>query len=117
MLKSICFFIDERGEKPVKEFIDTLPLKEQAKIMAYLDELKKQGHNLRRPMADYLSEGIYELRPRDNRIFYFFYLRENAILLHAIRKKTDKIPQGDMDLCMKRKKQVENLGNIEKLDL
>jgi phage-related protein len=117
MLKSICFFIDERGEKPVKEFIDKLPLKEQAKIMAYLDELKKQGHNLRRPMADYLGEGIYELRPRDNRIFYFFYLRENAVLLHAIRKKTDKIPQGDMDLCMKRKKQVESLGNIEKLDL
>ncbi|MDO8581128.1 MAG: type II toxin-antitoxin system RelE/ParE family toxin [Candidatus Omnitrophota bacterium] len=117
MLKSICFFIDERGEKPVKEFIDTLPLKEQAKIMAYFDELKKQGHNLRRPMADYLGEGIYELRPRDNRIFYFFYLRENAVLLHVIRKKTDKIPQGDMDLCLKRKKQVESLGNIEKLDL
>ena len=117
MLTSVCFFVNERGENPVKEFIEHLPLKEQAKVKAYLDELKKQGHNLRRPMADYLGEGIYELRPRDNRIFYFFYLRENAILLHAIRKKTDKIPQGDMDLCMKRKKQVENLGNIEKLDL
>ena len=117
MLRSICFFVDERGHSPVKEFIDKLPLKDQAKIKAYLDELKKQAYNLRRPMADYLGDGIYELRPGDNRILYFFYLRENAILLHAIRKKTDKIPQGEMDLCIKRKKQVERLVNIERLDL
>ena len=117
MLKSVCFYVDGRGENPVKEFIENLPLKEQAKVKAYFDELKKQGHNLRRPMADYLGEGIYELRPRDNRIFYFFYLRESVVLLHAIRKKTDKIPQGDMDLCIKRKSQVESLGNIEKMDL
>ena len=117
MLISVCFFVDERGGNPVKEFIENLPLKDQAKIMAYFNELKKQGHQMRRPMADYLGEGIYELRPRDNRIFYFFYLRETAVLLHAIRKKTDKIPQGDMNLCVKRKKQIENLGNIEILDL
>ena len=72
MLRSICFFIDARGENPVREFIEKLPLKDQTKILAYLDELKNQGHNIRRPMADYLGEGIYELRPRDNRIFYFF---------------------------------------------
>jgi phage-related protein len=117
MLKSICYFIDERGENPVKEFIENLPLKEQAKIFAYLNELKKQGHNLRRPMSDYLAEGIYELRPRDNRIFYFFFLRENVVLLHVIRKKTDKIPEGDLQICLKRRKQTEAIGSIEKLDL
>ena len=117
MLKSVFFFVDERGNRPVEKFIENLPLKEQTKVMAYLDELKKQGHNLRRPMADYLGEGIYEIRPRDNRVFYFFYLREHAVLLHAIRKKTDKIPSADMDLCIRRKKQVESLGNAEKLDL
>ena len=53
MLKSICFFVDERGHSPVKEFIDKLPLKDQAKIKAYLDELKSQAYNLRRPMAEY----------------------------------------------------------------
>lgn len=116
MLKSIYFFIDKSGDNPVKEFIDKLSLKEQAKIKAYLDELKNQGHNLRRPMADYLGDGIYELRPRDNRFFYFFYLRENVVLLHAIRKKTNKIPVADMELCIKRKKEIENLGNVEKLD-
>jgi len=117
MLMSVCFFIDDRGKNTVKEFIDKLPLKEQAKIMAYLDELKQQGHHMRRPMADYLGEGIYELRPHDNRIFYFFFLKETAVLLHAIRKKTDKIPVRDMELCRKRKKQVEESREMKEIDL
>ncbi len=117
MLKSIFAFIDERGDRPVKDFIQTLSLKEQTKVRAYLHELIERGHNLRRPMADYLGEGIYELRPRHNRIFYFFFLRDHAVLLHAIRKKTDQIPLGDLELCQKRKKQVETVGNIEEFIL
>jgi len=107
--------VDDRGHKPVKEFIDALPLKDQAKVLAYLDELKKQGHNLRRPMADYLGDGIYELRPKDNRIFYFFYLKDSAVLIHILRKKSDKIPDKDMELCIKRRKQIEAGCSIEKL--
>jgi phage-related protein len=117
MLRSVCFFIDERGNNPVREFIENLPVKERAKVAAYLEELKIQGHNLRRPIADYLGEGIYELRPRDNRIFYFFFLRENAVLVHAMRKKTDKIPEGDLELCRKRKQQVEARENIERFEI
>lgn len=116
MLENIYFYVDERGHRPVKEFIDSLPLREQAKILAYFVELKKQGHNLRRPMADYLGEGIYELRPKGNRIFYFFYLKNNAVLLHSLRKKTDKIPSADLHLCLKRRKQVEAGAVLGKLN-
>lgn len=117
MLDSIGFFVDERGNKPVEEFILGLAVKEQTKMVAYLTQLKIQGHNLRRPMADYLGEGIYELRPKHNRVFYFFYLRNQAVLLHAIRKKTDKILNNDFELCVKRKIEVEVLKNIEKVNL
>ena len=102
-LKAIYFFIDERGRNPVREFIAALPQKERAMIDAYIRQLKKQGNNLRRPMADYLRDGIYELRPKANRIFYFFFLKDSAVLAHAIRKKTDKIPSRDLDVCIKRK--------------
>lgn len=113
---NICYFVDERGQKPVKEFIDSLSCKEQAKVMAYLVELRQQGHNLRRPMADYIGDGVYELRPKDNRIFYFFFHKDNVVLLHALRKKTDKIPKGDLALCFKRKSQVEGLKHIANLE-
>ena len=117
MLSNIYYFVDERGKKPVKEFIDSLPVKEQAKVFAYLVELLQQGHNLRRPITDYLSEGIYELRPKGNRIFYFFFLKDSVVLVHAIRKKTARIPKDDLMLCLRRKAEVEELKRIEKLKL
>lgn len=118
MLTGVYYFKDEDGHKPVKAFIDSLPDREQAKIYAYIAELKAQGHNLRRPMAGYLRDGIYELRPRDNRIFYFFYLRDRAVLVHAIKKHVRKIPESDLKLCVKRKLAIEARGTaIEKLEL
>ena len=118
MLKGIYYFIDEGGCRPVKEFIDSLTDKEQAKIHAYITELKSQGNNLRRPMADYLRDGIYELRPKDNRIFYFFYLRDKAVLIHAINKHVKRIPENDLKLCIKRKLRIEAYGaDIERIEL
>jgi phage-related protein len=117
MLANIYYFVDERGDKPVEEFIRSLPAKERVKIFAYIMELKNQGHNLRRPIADYIGNGIYELRPKSNRVFYFFFLKDSAVLMHAIRKKRDKVPGGDLKLCIKRKEQVEELCRVEKLEL
>lgn len=116
MLKGVYYFVDERGNEPVREFINSLSLKERAKVFAYIGELENHGHNLRRPMADYLGDGIYELRPRKNRIFYFFFLRDSAVLVHAIRKKTKKVPNTDLELCKKRKAQVEMGSQIEKVE-
>jgi phage-related protein len=113
MLKGVYFFIDEKGHNPVMAFIEALPIREQAKVLAYVEELRKQGHFLRRPVADHLGDGVYELRPRDIRVFYCFFLKENAVLLHAIRKKTDKIPLRDMALCLKRREQMQAVENIE----
>ncbi len=48
--------------------------------------------------------------------FYFFFLKDSAVLLHVIRKKTDKIPANDLALCIKRKKEVEALENIKEID-
>lgn len=107
MLANIWSFVDERGCSPVREYLDALPLKDRQKAAAYIRELKRQGYNLRRPMADYVGHGIYELRPGANRVFYFFFMRDSAVLLHALRKKTDKLPQRDIELCIKRKQLVE----------
>lgn len=117
MVDTVYYFIDEKGKNPVWEFIQGLPKSERIKIAAYVKELKLQGHNLHRPMADYLGHGIYELRPKDNRVFYFFYLKNNVVLVHALRKKTDKIPEGDLRLCLKRKAIVEEFNrNLEQID-
>ena len=116
-LKDIYYFVDERGDSPIKEFIKALSFDDRVKVFAYIGELKKQGNNLRRPLADYLGHGIYELRPKANRVFYFFFHKDSAVLVHAIIKKTDKVPQKDLELCIKRKAFIEESIRIEKLDL
>ena len=69
-LKGVYYFVDKDGDKPVKEFINSLTQKEQAKVYPYITELRKQVNNLRRPMEDYLEDGIYELG--QNQILFCF---------------------------------------------
>ena len=113
MLKHVYFFVDEHNRSPVEEAMQDLTEKEDAKIRAYIRILKEYGHDLRRPVADYLGEGIYELRPGAHRVFYFFFMKDSVVLLHMLRKKTDRIPLSDLDLCVKRKKETEALRNIK----
>ena len=117
MLKHIYFFVDEHGRSPVEDAMQDLTEKEQMKVRAYIKILKEYGHTLRRPIADYLKEGIYELRPQAHRVFYFFFLKDSAVLLHMIRKSSDKIPLSDINLCLKRKKETEALRNIKEPDI
>ncbi len=117
MIKHVYCFVEENGFSPIEKFIDTLMVKERAKIKAYIKILREFGHNVRRPIADYLGEGIYELRPAAHRVFYFFYLRDSIVLLHVLRKNTDKIPINDLKLCIKRKMKVELLGILKETNL
>ena len=102
----IIFYWDERGRKPVREFIDLLPDKTQNKIEVWIDLLKKDGPFLRRPYADKIDGKIYELRIRFSsdsiRILYFFFIQGKIVLLHAFRKKDWKIESGDLQIAKKR---------------
>ena len=35
------------------------------------------------------------------------FLRENVVFVHAIKKKTHKIPEKDIEVSLKRKRQIE----------
>jgi phage-related protein len=68
------------------------------------------GHELRRPLANILRDGIHELRIHkgrvNDRILYFFHGRNLAILGHALTKE-DKAPKADIDRAIRRKKAFE----------
>ena len=68
------------------------------------------GHDLRRPEADILRNGIYELRARHERVqyrlLYFFHGKNVAILAHALTKE-DTVPAIDIDRALTRKKLFE----------
>ncbi len=95
------FYQTPRGEYPVLDFIKALDKKTRAKIYRYIELLEKEGPNLLRPYADHVRGKIRELRVRFSstnvRIFYFFFLEDNIVLLHAFKKKTQELPVGEIE--------------------
>jgi phage-related protein len=81
--------------------------KAYAKCAVRIKRLAELGHELRRPEADLLRDGIYELRARlgtvNYRILYFFHGREIAVLAHAITKENE-IPAADINRALDRKR-------------
>ena len=94
-----------RGDYPVKDFIQQMDKKSRAKIWRYIALLEEHGPNLLRPYADYVRYKIKELRIKTQagnvRIFYFFPLEGNIILLHAFKKKTQELPEKEIEQAKK----------------
>ena len=105
----VLFYQESPGEAPVLAWLKTLRGKDPkayANCVAAIERLAMFGHELRRPIADYLRDGIYELRIRrgrvNYRILYFFHGRNAAILAHALTKE-DRVPDTDIDRAIQRK--------------
>ena len=110
---SVVFYREPAGEVPVLEWLTTLRKTNQRAYetcVAAVERLAVFGHELRRPLADLLRDGIYELRVRKGRvnyrILYFFHGRGVAILGHAITKE-DVVPDIEIERCLRRKRAFE----------
>lgn len=114
----ILYFVDDKGEAPVQEYIKKLPENERVKVFAYLKHLSDMGYQMRRPFADYLGDktGLYELRPGRHRILYCFVIKNKIILLHSFLKKTDEIPEKEIELALSRKEICEVLLKYDRVD-
>jgi phage-related protein len=70
----------------------------------------KRGHELRRPEADLLRDGIYELRVGfqgvHHRILYFFHGTTAAVVSHALIKER-AVPPREINRAIERKKRFE----------
>jgi phage-related protein len=73
----IVFYRDDDGSVPILGWLDSLPKKALDKCRVKIERLQALGHELRRPEADYLRDGIYELRVHlgtvNYRMLYFFH--------------------------------------------
>ncbi len=101
-------FQDVDGSIPVQEWLanlrDTKP-KAYKKCLARILELAERGNQMRRPHADYLRDGICELRATLNgtqyRLLYFFYGKQAVALSHGVTKES-RIPPVDIERAIGR---------------
>ena len=101
---TVIFFAEPDGTAPLLSWLDRLPPKVQDKCYIKIERLGEMGYELRRPEADLLRNGIYELRIAHRsiqyRILYFFH-GNMAIISHGL-KKEGEVPDKDIELALKR---------------
>jgi phage-related protein len=109
----VFFYRDEDGTVPVLAWLQELAAKNRrvaAACIAKLRLLEAFGHELRRPNADYLRDGIYELRARrgnvNYRILYFYHGQNVAVLAHSLTKQK-RVPPADIQRAIERKQRYE----------
>jgi phage-related protein len=111
---NVIFYCDRNGRAPVLDWFTELRRRDKkgwANCVARVEQLKQMGHELRRPSADYLRDGIYELRAKKGhvqyRILYFFHGQNAAVLGHAIIKDQAAVADIDIERALNRKRDFE----------
>jgi phage-related protein len=103
---TIEFYEKENGESELWDFLEMLRIKsatnKDARIqykqaILYIQLLEDNGTRLPENVTKHLGDGIWELRPGNNRIFYFYHRNDMFVLLHQFRKKSQKTPRREID--------------------
>ena len=101
----IEFYEKRHGTSDVWNFLEELREKSKTnkdariqydQIIFYIDLLARNGTRLPSKITKYLEDDIGELRPGNNRIFYFYYEDGQYVLLHHFRKKSMKTPPREL---------------------
>ena len=109
---SVVLYKDSRGRSPVAEYLNVLPVAEQAAAEEVFRLLREFGLSLGMPHAKPVSGKLWELRPGANRFFYFAYVGRRFVILHAYRKQSQKTPPQELALAERRLAEVLT-GGIE----
>lgn len=102
----IRFYTDHRDKEVVLEFINHLSPKERAKVFNILRLLQEFGPQLGMPHARRIQGRLWELRPGDNRLFYFLYVNETFVILHGFRKQSQKTPEKEIETALRRMQEI-----------
>ena len=108
----IRYYLSSAGRSPVEDFILSLPEATRLEVFDAIS-LVDSGKVLEMPLSRNLSNirsGLYELRFRDKagqvRVIYFIKKQVAIYLIHGFRKKTQEISRKDLDLIIKRLKEI-----------
>ncbi|MGR3310306.1 MAG: type II toxin-antitoxin system RelE/ParE family toxin [Candidatus Brocadiales bacterium] len=111
-MHTIVLYTTRRGDSPVDDFLDSLDVKARAKVSTFIDLLAHEGYRLFRPYADTVRGKIRELRvpyrTSQYRILYFFFQKDFIVLLHGFAKKTQKVPEREIEQAERNMKDFVN---------
>ena len=105
---AIEFFDTDRGSSPPKDFLLALRGKAQAKLVRALDLLEEYGSTIGEPYVKAIQgkRGLMELRTSLGsdafRLFFFHSGGRRLVVVHGIRKKSQRTPLRDLETAERR---------------
>lgn len=102
---TVMFYETADGRSELWDFLEELRMKaatnkdariQHKQITLYIQLLQENGTRLNENITKHLEDGIWELRPGNNRVFYFFFENDTFVLLHHFRKKSQKTPKREI---------------------
>lgn len=96
----------------VEEAILAMPPKIQARMIKLLELIEQHGANLGPPHTESMGDGLFEIRAKAQegigRSLYCYMKGKHIMVLHAFVKKSAKTPKTELNLALKRKREVQN---------
>jgi len=109
-LTPVILFRNADGRVPLLDWLDSLPPRAVAKCRVRIERLHELGHELRRPEADYLRDGIHELRVAlqgiNYRMLYFFHGRAAVVVSHGLTKERE-VPPSEIERARQNQQRFE----------
>ena len=124
---NIEFYSTADGNSELWNFLNDLQRKaatskdariQHKQIVLYIQLLEDHGTRLGENITKHLTEDIWELRPGNNRVLYFYHRENTYVLLHQFRKKSQKTPRREIEKAKAERddwvaRKGENDGNME----
>lgn len=108
----VTIYADQNGNSELNNQLEELATKaphnknsriQYNQIILAIEKLETHGANSRYIDTKPIQKDIWELRPGDNRILYFYFENNTYVLLHMFRKKTQKTPKREIEKAIREK--------------
>jgi phage-related protein len=101
-------FLDDE----VEAALDALPLDMQASFLRIVEIIQAHGlERVREPYLKHLQSALWEMRMKGRsgiaRAIYVTAIGKRVVVVHVFTKKTEKTPRHEIEIALKRSKEVE----------
>ena len=99
---TVEFYEDKNGVSEVRDYFMKLAKEAETdknarinknKIFSYVRALEEYGTRIGNPIVKHIDGNLWELRPLNNRIFFFYWKDNKFVLVHYYIKKSQKAPK------------------------
>ena len=102
-------FFETKSRCPADEFLDSLQKNERAKVLRNVNLLKEFGLDAGSNYIEPLGDGLFSLKTIFSGVFirmlFFTVVGNKCVILSGFKKKTNKIPIGEIEVAKKRRKE------------